>query len=80
MKVDHKKIQQDIRSQIELNNSKKIKQKLEDLEVGKRMTNNALASLEGEDQFNRIKKVKAREIMTKQWDEQQKIKINEEVV
>tara|TARA_B110000285_G_C14938689_1_gene520897 strand:+ start:483 stop:845 length:363 start_codon:yes stop_codon:yes gene_type:complete len=80
MKVDHKKIQQDIKSQIEHNNNVKVELKLKDIEFGKKMTNNALASLEGEDQFNSIKKMKAREIMTKQWGEQQQVKNNEEVV
>lgn len=73
-------VQQDVLQQIENNAIKKQIEKLKDLEIGQVMAEKAERNLAGEEEFRKVKKLKGKEVMKKQWDEQLKLKTNESLV
>ena len=80
MQIDRKKVKYEILKQIEHNKFKKKKEKLIDEVIGQHMNQSAEEQLRQEQAFLYDKKVKTKEVMTKNWDEQLRTRNNEEIV
>lgn len=65
MHYNKEDVQQDVLQQIENNAIKKQIEKIKDLEIGQEMAEKAERNMAGEEEFRKVKKLKAKEVMKK---------------
>ena len=80
MLVNKDEVKNELLQQIKEKENKKKQDEDHDKEVGRKMAELAEKQLAGEEEFMSAKRNKAKEVMKKQWDEQLKLKSNEEMV
>lgn len=73
-------VNSEIKNQIEEAELKRKLEKMKDIEIGREMAERAEENVRQEYEFKQLKKNKERELMVKHWDEQVKLKQNEELV
>jgi hypothetical protein len=77
MLEESRDVKGELHQQMEYNQMIKIMEKKNDIEIGRKMTEAAQASIKGEEEFRIVKRNRASKILKKQWDEQLKLKTNE---
>ena len=66
---ENKYVKDELLQQMEHNQMVKILEKKGDLEMARKMTEAAQASIKGEEEFRQVKKERASKILKKQWNE-----------